>query len=175
MSMSFRNTKENEEKNPNEKMNYNEITIEALIKHIKRNPSDKAAIDLLHKLQKANKQTKSHTTNKNPNGTMGYSEIEIKVLENPNNIKGIRANVSLSNQLQKANKQTKSHTPNKSINKKPKPLSIVIGVMIAMAIILVAVIGSQNVLKTGFSNPPDLNTYVPIILILIILLYICYK
>ena len=125
--MSFRNTKENEEKNPNEKMNYNEITIEALIKHIKQNPSDKAAIDSLH------------------------------------------------NQLQKVNKQTKSHTPNKSINKKPKPLSIVIGVMIAMAIILVAVIGSQNVLKTGFCNPPDLNTYVPTIIILIILLYICCK
>jgi uncharacterized integral membrane protein len=57
--------------------------------------------------------------------------------------------------------------------KSQKTAFIVIGIIVA--IIVVAVIASQNVFKIGFSNPPDLNTYVPTILILIILLYICCK
>jgi uncharacterized integral membrane protein len=56
--------------------------------------------------------------------------------------------------------------------KEPKTAFIVIGIIVA---IIVVVIVTQTVLKTGFSNPPDLNTYVPTILILIILLYICCK
>jgi hypothetical protein len=83
------------------------------------------------------------------------------------------SDTDLINGMIEATAKVKAIAKAKANAKSQKTAFIVIGIIVA--IIVVAVIASQNVFKIGFSNPPDLNTYVPTILILIILLYICCK
>jgi len=138
---------------------------------------------------------KSHiTSRKNPNGAKIINEQREIINEQREKIKvameKIRESINKNNKAMTSTERKASASASKKrINsafkageaneekkikakKEPKTAFIVIGIIVA---IIVVVIVTQTVLKTGFSNPPDLNTYVPTILILIILLYICCK